>query len=81
VHALAHGELGTALQRNPLTVLAAGVLVTLYARWVLGRLRAGTTRSATRVPPGWLVWVLIGLVFAFGVLRNLPGVSWLGPGT
>ena len=28
----------------------------------------------------WFLWVALGLLVTFGVLRNLRGMEWLGPG-
>ena len=78
VHALAHADPVTALQRNPLTVLLIGVLVLLWFRWVLRLARGGQVRRSRDVPTRLLVSVVV-LVAGFGVLRNLPGVGWLGP--
>jgi hypothetical protein len=76
IHALAHLDVLTALDRNPLTVAAIPFLVLAWARWtrrrLTGRLGAGTL-------PGWAIWALLGLVLAFWVLRNIPGVGWLAP--
>ena len=76
VHALAHGDLGTALGLNVLTVLAIGPLVVMWVQW-LRRASTGATRT-TVAPASWL-WVLAVVVVAFGVLRNLPAFSWLAP--
>jgi hypothetical protein len=27
----------------------------------------------------WFLWVALGMLLAFGVLRNMPGMEWLGP--
>lgn len=77
VHALAHGELGTALHRNPLTVLAVAALAVLWVRWAGSRLRGGPGWAPT--VPNRVLWALGSALIAFTVLRNLPGVGWLGP--
>ena len=76
VHALAHGDVGTALGLNLLTVLAVVPLVVIWARWLL-RTRTGARRST--VAPALLLWGLLVVVVAFGVLRNLPAFGWLAP--
>jgi hypothetical protein len=77
VHALAGGDVPTALQRNPFTVLAVPFLVWAWLRW------AGSSwgwlpprRSAA---PAWAVWTLLVAVLGFWVLRNVPGLTWLSP--
>ena len=76
VHALAHGDLGTALGLNLLTVLAVVPLVVIWARWLV-RTRHGTSRRT--VAPAPVLWGLLFVVVAFGVLRNLPAFGWLAP--
>jgi hypothetical protein len=76
VHALAHGDLGAALGLNLLAVLAVVPLVVMWARW-LRRTRTATPRSS--VAPAAVLWGLLVVVIAFGVLRNLPAFSWLAP--
>lgn len=75
VHALAHGDAGTALSRNPLTVVFAVVLVLMWASW----LQRAVTGRARRAAPAWALWLVLGVVCAFWVLRNLPGMQWLAP--
>ena len=77
VHALAHGDVATALDRNVLTVLAVPALVVAWFAW-LRRALTGRPRSDRAAPP-WLLWALLGLFVAFGVLRNTPAGSWLAP--
>ena len=77
VHDLAHADLAGALARNPLAV--AFVPFLLYAlglAWAraLGR----TDRSLTEIPAP-VVWGLLAVVLGYGVLRNLPGWTWLSP--
>lgn len=75
VHALAHGDLGTAIDRNVLLVLAVPVLVLAWAAW----LRRTVTGRARRAVPIAAVWALLATVGAFWVLRNVPAGSWLSP--
>jgi hypothetical protein len=76
VHALAHGDVGAAVGLNLLTVLAIVPLVVIWVRWLV-RTRTGEPRST--VAPAPVVWGLLVVVVAFGVLRNLPAFGWLAP--
>ncbi len=77
VHDLLHANLADALARNPLAVVAIPFLLyALGAAWAraLGR----RPPSLTSVPAP-VIWGGLVVVLAFGVLRNLPGWSWLSP--
>lgn len=76
LHDLAHGDLAGAVARNPLMVLAAGGLLVGFVLWAR-RLWRGLPR--TWVAPPALLYVLLTVVLAFWVLRNLPGWTWLSP--
>lgn len=76
VHALAHGEVGTALGLNVLVVLSLVPLAVVWARWVR-RSWLGVPR--TSVAPPALLWGLVALVAVFTVVRNLPGGAALAP--
>lgn len=73
--ALLHGHWTLALHDNALYVLLLPVLVGLWLRW--DRL----ARSATerRPLPRPVYWTVLAVAVAFGVVRNLPGTSWLAP--
>ncbi len=77
VHALSDGDLGTALARNPATVLAVLVSAALWAQWA----RASVTGTPLRVPrvPPWLAWTMLVALPAWWVARNVPGWTWLSP--
>ena len=75
VHDLATGQVGAALHRNPLTVLAVPFLVVMWGLWVQRRM----TGRSRRVAPAWVLWTLLGVILTFWLLRNLPGFGWLGP--
>lgn len=77
VHALAHGDVVTAVDRNVLVVAA---LPALAASWVLWarRVAAGRPRTGPGAPAA-AVWALLGVIIAFWVLRNLPAGAWLTP--
>jgi hypothetical protein len=75
VHALAHGDVSTALARNPLTVAFVVVLAVMWVGWW----RRSVTGRPRRVAPAWVLWSTLALVLAFWVLRNLPGFGFLAP--
>ena len=77
VHAMAHGDLMTALDRNPFTVVAVGYLVVTWFMWFQRRARGVPRRWA--VPPVWVVYAVFGAILLFWVLRNVPGWTWLSP--
>jgi hypothetical protein len=76
VHALGHGDLMTALARNPFAVVAVGYLL---VTWVLWLQRSVTGRPPRRLAPAWVLYGVLGAILAFWVLRNLPGWTWLSP--
>jgi hypothetical protein len=76
VHDLAHGDVASAMARNPLVVLVVGAVLVGYAVWVRRRWQG---RPIDWRPPRWLVATLVVVYLGFGVLRNLPGWTWLSP--
>ncbi|TPG14067.1 DUF2752 domain-containing protein [Pedococcus bigeumensis] len=76
LHAIAHGDLGTALQRNPATVLALAVAALLWERSVLLALQG---RDRPLPWPRWIQFVLPTLIAVYWVGRNVPGWTWLSP--
>jgi len=74
-HDLAHGDLASAWSANPVWVLTVPVLVGLWAWWSV---RAARGRRGPSLP-AWTAWAFFGVVVAFGVLRNLPGLAALAP--
>jgi Protein of unknown function (DUF2752) len=76
LHAVAHGDLATAVARN---VLLLPVLAYLAATWVawLGH-TLGRPRSTRAAPPAVLYGVLV-LIVGFGIARNLPALDFLAP--
>ena len=76
VHALAHGDLTTALARNPFVVVALGYVV---IAWVLWLERTARGRPVRWLAPPWVLYSVLGAILMFGVLRNLPGWTWLSP--
>ncbi len=76
VHALGHGDVMTALERNPFTVVALGYVV---VAWVLWLERTARGRPRRWLAPAWVLYSLLGMILAFAVLRNVPGWTWLSP--
>lgn len=76
VHALAHGDLVSALARNPFTVIALGYVAVIWLLWLQRRVRA---RPAQWLAPPWVLYAVLVTILLFGVLRNLPGWTWLSP--
>lgn len=72
VHALAQGDLGTALGANAVVVLAAVVATVCWLVWFA---RPRLRWSLPRAGP----WALAALVAAFTILRNLPMGTTLAP--
>ncbi len=76
VHDLSVGDLAGAWAMNPLLVLSVPYFV---AVWLASVQRAATGRSRRWVAPGWLVLTLAIALTLFGVLRNVPTLSFLAP--
>jgi len=76
IHALAHAELGVAMARNPLTVIAVGWLVLWFGLWTWRRL---TGRVRTTMAPAWLLHGILVVILGYWVLRNIPGWTFLSP--
>ena len=76
LHALAHGDVGTALARNPFAVVAMGYLV---VSWVLWFERTARGRPRRWLAPPWVLYSVLGAILMFWVLRNVPGWTWLSP--
>jgi len=77
LHDLAHGDLAGALARNPMTLLAVPYIVLAWVTWIL-RITGRPAPRSTSLPP-WTIWLTLAVVVAFGVLRNVPGWTWLSP--
>ena len=75
-HALADGDLVTALARNPLAVVVLGSLAVAWAVWLW---RTVTGRPRRWLAPPWVLYSVLGVILAFWVLRNVPGWTWLSP--
>ncbi|WP_210634398.1 DUF2752 domain-containing protein [Streptomyces sp. GESEQ-13] len=75
-HAVAHGDLATALQANAPAVLGYAVFAVLWTVWVI---RAARGRPMRVDPPRAVLWTAGGLLLVFTVLRNTPFGGWLHP--
>jgi len=75
-HALTNGDIGTALARNPATVLAYAVIFVGFLSYTV---RMWTGRPKKRLAPAWILYTLFWAILAFWLLRNLPGFDWLSP--
>ena len=76
--ALLHGHIREALGHNPLLFLLGVPCGVLLAREYLRFVFPGLgLRKA--VLPAWAGDAALGLILAFWLLRNLPGVTFLGP--
>jgi hypothetical protein len=82
LHALTHGDVRTALDQNVLLVMAVPFLVWRWITWTRrSAIRARTGEApAGRLAPPWVLWTVLAVVLAFWVVRNLPGVPFLGSG-
>ena len=76
LHELLHGNFIEAIRLNALLLFCLAGSMWLAGRYVLARWRS--QRAPVAVPARWL-WMLLGLVVIFTVLRNLPGFAWLAP--
>ncbi len=74
--ALTEGDLGTALARNPVTVITFAAMLVGFANWTF---RMWTGRPKKRLAPAWMLYALFWALLAFWVLRNVPGWTWLSP--
>ena len=74
-HSITHGDLGGALDHNIVFTLLVPFLVVGWAIW-LARSLGHDVGPHVRLPR-WALLTLLGLAFAFGVIRNLPAFSYL----
>lgn len=77
VHELTQLDIAAAWAMNPLVLLGLPVAVVVWAVWLL---RSGWGRPRLPRLPAATPWVVLAVVMAFGVLRNVPVLApWLGP--
>ncbi len=75
-HQLLHGNIGAAFALNPLFIVALPFLAWWAARVLIEQLTGN--KWPRLVPTSTALWIVGGVVIAFGVLRNVPWRSWLG---
>lgn len=76
-HALAHGDVPTAFGLNPLLFILLPFFGYLWVRWVACTVRGEPMSSRLLAPK--VVYVLLGVVAVYWVLRNLPFAQALAP--
>ena len=76
VHALAHGDVGAAVGLNVLTVVG---LVVVAGFWGLWAVRCWRGQPRTRVAPAWTLYLALGAVVVFWIVRNLTVGEALAP--
>lgn len=77
LHHLGDGDVVEAFAMNPLGFVLVPALVAYWVQWA--------RRTVTGAPRGaplasWVVWLLLGVVMTYWVVRNLPGMELLAPG-
>ncbi|ASU83485.1 DUF2752 domain-containing protein [Nocardiopsis gilva YIM 90087] len=78
INALTNLDLTGALRMNVLTIALLPVMAYSYAKWVYYSFRP-PTEHVRAAHPFWL-WLFLGVILAFWVVRNLPFASVLAPG-
>jgi hypothetical protein len=76
VHALTHGDVGAAVGLNVLTVVGIVVVAVLWGLWTL---RSWRGQPRTRVAPAWTLYLALGVVVVFWIVRNLTMGEALAP--
>lgn len=77
VYSLTRLDFGGALSMNPMVFFAIPALVYLWALW----LRSTLTDKPRKLAPAKYLWLLVGVVVLYAVLRNIPFFApWLAPG-
>jgi hypothetical protein len=85
---LVHGDLAGAWGMNPLWVLLVPVLVAAWGVWLARRWRGvpqrarsdGRTSGASWTARRAVPWVVLAVVLAYSVARNVPALApWLAP--
>ncbi len=76
VHALTHGDIGAAVGLNVLTVVGIVAATVVWGRWML---RSWRGQPRTRVAPAWTIYLVLGVVVVFWIVRNLTMGEALAP--
>jgi len=74
---LLHGHFIAAFHDNALFMLTLPFLMWLAGRYLF-RLARGRSTAAIIIRPSWL-WIWLGVMIVFTVLRNFSAFSWLSP--
>ncbi|WP_243719421.1 DUF2752 domain-containing protein [Actinomadura sp. KC06] len=77
VHALTHGDVGTAFGFNPLVFVLLPVFGYMFVRWTVLGARGMPMRSALFRPV--VVYSFVGVLAVYWVVRNLPFAAALAP--
>ena len=79
LHHLTHGEFTAAFHCNPLLIFGMPVLLLAVTRWSIQR-RNQPPQAALFARPA-VIWTMLVVIVAFGVLRNLPfaAFAWMSP--
>ena len=76
VHALTHGDVGAAVGLNVLTLVGIVVATVAWGGWML---RSWRGKPRTRVAPPWTIYLVLGAVVVFWIVRNLTFGEALAP--
>ena len=76
VHALTHGDVGAAVGLNVLTVVGILVAAGFWGLWVV---RSWRGQPRTRVARAWALYLALGAVVVFWIVRNLTMGEALAP--
>jgi len=76
VHALTHGDVGAAVGLNVLTVVGIVIVAVLWGLWTL---RSWRGQPRTRVAPAWTLYLALGAIVVFWIVRNLTMGEALAP--
>lgn len=78
LHQLTHGHIGAAFLSNPLLIASLPALTIWGIREWCGATHPSVGRFLIRPAA---IWIGLGVIIAFGILRNLPGpaFSWMAP--
>ncbi|MFI0484477.1 DUF2752 domain-containing protein [Actinomadura sp. 9N215] len=77
VHALTHGDVGTAFGLNPLMFVLLPVFGYMFVRWTVLGARGMPMRSALFRPV--VAYSFVGVLAVYWVVRNLPFAQALAP--
>ena len=70
LHELTHGRLGTAFGLNPLMVLMLPFIAFSFVKYIAAGI-LGRTERRVFIPSAY-IWLLLGVIILFWILRNLP---------